>query len=97
VEHGETGYVVEGEDIQSMGAFMVHLAQSPSMRKNFGKAGRKRVEQEYNYESLSGRLVAIFQTFARHVPGACLLDTLECGVAAKKTGMPPLVLESTAT
>jgi glycosyltransferase involved in cell wall biosynthesis len=84
VQHGKTGYVVEREDIQGMAAFMVQLARAPSMRMNFGEAGRKRVEQEYNYESLSDRLVAIFQRFARQARRASLLEMLERGVPAKK-------------
>lgn len=65
VQHGRTGYVVDWDDIEGMATRMVELAQSPSLRREFGEAGRRRAEQEYNYESLSDRLVAIFQKFAR--------------------------------
>jgi glycosyltransferase involved in cell wall biosynthesis len=85
VQHDKTGYVVEEEDTQGMAAFMVQLARSPSMRLNFGETGRKRVEQEYNYESLAGRLVAIFQTFAAQQRRASLVEMLECGVLTGKT------------
>jgi glycosyltransferase involved in cell wall biosynthesis len=85
VQHDKTGMVVAGEDTQGMAAFMVQLARSRSMRMNFGEAGRKRVEQDYNYESLSGRLVAVFQSFARQVSRTSLLEMLEHGIPAKKT------------
>jgi glycosyltransferase involved in cell wall biosynthesis len=64
VRHGETGYVVEIGDIEGMAARMVQLARSPSTRKQFGEAGRKCAEQEYGYDGLAERIMAIFQTFA---------------------------------
>jgi len=64
---------------------MVRLARSPSTRLNFGDTGRKRVEQEYDYESLAGRLVAIFHSFAARQRRACLLEMLERGVPTRKT------------
>jgi len=84
VQHGKTGYVVEGEDIEGMAAFMIRLARSPSLRMNLGEAGRLRVEQEYNYESLSERLIAIFRRFANRQRNASLIEMLEPGVAAGK-------------
>jgi glycosyltransferase involved in cell wall biosynthesis len=83
-QHGDTGYVVEPDDIQSMAAYMVRLAQSPSTRTALGEAGRKRVEQEYNYESLSSRLMASFQSFARQTHNAALVEMLERGVPGAK-------------
>jgi glycosyltransferase involved in cell wall biosynthesis len=85
VQHDKTGYVVEGEDTQGMAAFMVQLARSPSIRLNFGETGRKRVEQEYNYESLAGRLVAIFNSFAAQQRRTFLLEMLKRGVPTSKT------------
>jgi len=85
VQHGKTGYVVEREDTQGMAAFMVRLARSRSTRLNFGETGRKRVEQEYNYESLAGRLVAIFHSFAAQSWRTSLLEMLERGVPTRKT------------
>jgi glycosyltransferase involved in cell wall biosynthesis len=86
VQHGKTGYVVEQEDTQGMAAFMVQLAQSPSMRTDFGKAGRERVEQEYNYESLADRLVGIFYSFAAQQRRTVLCESLECSAPGRKTG-----------
>jgi len=85
VQHGKTGYVVEMNDIQGLAACMVQLARSPSMRKEFGEAGRKRVEQEYNYESLGNRLIAIFRSFARKQRRVFLLEMLERGIPTRKT------------
>jgi glycosyltransferase involved in cell wall biosynthesis len=98
VQHGKTGYVVEPEDTQGMAGLMVRLARTPSMRMNFGEAGRIRVEQEYNYESLSGRLIAIIQRFARQLRRVSIHDMLERGVPAKKpeTLSGALVLDGSA-
>lgn len=77
VRHEKTGYVVEREDTQGMADFIVRLAQSPSMRLQFGEAGRKRVEQEYNYASLAPRLIGIFQNFAAQAGRASLENQLD--------------------
>lgn len=83
VQPGKTGYVVEMDDTRGLAAFMVELAQSPATCRNFGEAGRKCVEQEYNDESLAGRLAAIFQNFARQQRRYSLCELLEHGVTAK--------------
>jgi len=84
VQHDKTGYVVEPQDAQGMAAFMVQLAQAPSMRKSFGEAGRQRVEELYNYESLSDRLTAIFQNFAARSRRNSLLEMLPRRAPAKR-------------
>lgn len=75
VLHGETGYVVECEDVTSMSSYMVWLAQSASLRRELGEAGRKRVELEYSHERLAGRLAALIHGFARqhHKRAICRL------------------------
>jgi glycosyltransferase involved in cell wall biosynthesis len=83
VQHDKTGMVVAGEDTQGMAAFMVQLARSHSMRMKFGEAGRKRVEQEYNFASLSNRLLAIFQKFACQAKRDTLLEMLERGIRSE--------------
>jgi glycosyltransferase involved in cell wall biosynthesis len=80
VEHDKTGYVVKPDDAPSMAAFMVRLAQSPSLRMELGEAGRKRVEQEYDYESLSARLMAKFHSFAVLKQEPRLCELLEHGL-----------------
>jgi glycosyltransferase involved in cell wall biosynthesis len=85
VQHGRTGFVVAPDDPQGLAAFMVQLAQSPSLRTDFGEAGRKRVEQEYDYESLANRLVEIFRRFASQHQRTFLLELLENELPAGKT------------
>lgn len=88
VQQGETGYVVEHGDAQGMADFMVRLAQSPTMRLNFGAAGRKRVEQEYNYESLSDRLRLVFRGFASQHGRYRLVQVLDRSLPVKETSLP---------
>jgi glycosyltransferase involved in cell wall biosynthesis len=64
VKHGQTGYVVTGEDIAKMAGFMVQLAQSPALREALGRTGRQRAEKEYSFESLTERLLDSFHLFA---------------------------------
>lgn len=82
VKHGQTGYVMEPDDVRSMAAFMIQLAQSPVTRKELGEAARKRVEQEYNSKSLAERLVAVFHDFACQHQKNTLCELLEHGVRA---------------
>ena len=92
VQDGRTGYIVEGEDIAGMAASMVQLVQSSEMRMKFGEAGRTRVEQQYGYRLLSGRLFAIFHSFAKQLRRTSLADILENGVPRRETSTE-LVLE----
>ena len=85
VQHGKTGYVVEMNDIEGLAACMVQFARSASMREEFGEAGRRRVEQEYNYESLSTRLVGIFRSMATQARRASLIELLQGAVPAERT------------
>ncbi|MDE3066479.1 MAG: glycosyltransferase family 4 protein [Verrucomicrobiota bacterium] len=82
VQHGTTGFVVEPEDVRGMAALMVQLAQSPWMRRSFGEAGRKRVEQEYDETGLAERLPALFHGFASQCRRHALCELLERGEVA---------------
>jgi hypothetical protein len=68
---------------------MVQLAQSPASCRSLGEAGRKRVEQEYGFESLADRLLANFHTVARRQRRHALCVLLENGVAAKASPALP--------
>ena len=89
VQHSKTGYVVAPEDTPGMAALMVRLAQSPSLRTDLGEAGRKRVEQEYDYESLSDRLMGILHSFAARHRRTAVCEMLKRDVSARKTGTFP--------
>jgi len=60
----QTGFVVEGSDIQSMAERMAELALCAATRTRLGAEGRSRVAEEYNYASLPTRLLTVFRDFA---------------------------------
>ena len=84
VQDGKTGYLVEADDTRNMAEFMVQLARSPERRRNLGEAGRKRVEQEYNCESLAERLVAVIHRFACQNRRTSLCEWLEHNFATNR-------------
>ncbi|HWX21811.1 MAG TPA: glycosyltransferase family 4 protein [Candidatus Binatia bacterium] len=92
VREGETGYMVDADDTRSMSAYMVRLAQSPVTRETFGAAGRKRVEEDYGYELLADRLVAILGGFARQYRRQSLCALLQRGEFTKNPGAIPASL-----
>lgn len=90
VRHGETGYVVRPQDTTSMAGWLVHLAQSPSLRVDLGEAGRKRVEEEYAFESLSGLVIGVLHELAERHGKAASLETLQRHVpSGASEALPP--------
>jgi len=57
------------------------------MRLNFGETGRKRVEQEYSYESLPDRLMLILRRFASQQGRSGLVQILDHSVPVKETSI----------
>jgi len=85
VQHGQTGFVVQPDDAPSLANSIVKLAQSPPLRVEFGEAGRQRVEQEYDHESLADRLFGIFRRFAGQQQRTALFELLERSVPNRTT------------
>jgi glycosyltransferase involved in cell wall biosynthesis len=50
VIHGETGFVVPPRDPNAISNAIISLARDPGLRREFGAAGRKRVEQEFSID-----------------------------------------------
>ncbi len=66
VQDGVTGYVVPFDDHQRLADCIVELAGSPTLRRQLGAAGRKRVEDEYGFADLAPRLLSIYRDIAVH-------------------------------
>ncbi len=64
VRQNKTGFIVPEAQVEKMADCMADLALSPATRTRLGTEGRRRVAQEYNYEWLSVRLLALFGDFA---------------------------------
>lgn len=76
VQDGVTGYVVPFDDIDGMAERMVHLAKSPSLRRQLGEAGRRRVERSYSFEGLSDRLLSIYRRIAQQLDNRRVMSIL---------------------
>lgn len=61
VEHGETGFLVEEDDAESMGRHLADLLQDRTRGRKMGLAGRDRVGREFT----TGRMVAAFAQLYR--------------------------------
>ena len=50
VIHGETGYVVDGEDVGEIAARCIELLKDETLRLRMGKRGREWVESDWQWE-----------------------------------------------
>jgi glycogen synthase len=51
VAEGETGYLVPTEDIEALQAALKKILSDPALREQMGAASRRRVEENYSWES----------------------------------------------
>jgi glycosyltransferase involved in cell wall biosynthesis len=77
VDDGVTGHIVQPDDARGMGECIVRLVHNPSLIAQMGEAGRRRGEQDYNFNSLAERLLSVFSAFARTHRKTSLLERLE--------------------
>jgi glycosyltransferase involved in cell wall biosynthesis len=61
VTRAKAGYVVDFDDATRMAERMVHLAKHPEVRGHLGCNGRQAVEENYDFESLPGRLLTTYK------------------------------------
>jgi colanic acid/amylovoran biosynthesis glycosyltransferase len=65
VEHEVTGLLVRERDPEALAARLADLAKDPGRRAWLARAGRARVEREYDIERLNDRLVTLFAGLSR--------------------------------
>ncbi len=68
VGEGETGYLVNGDDIITFAERLVHLAQHPDVAEQFGAAARAKAEREYGVDNFDQRILEQFTKYAK-LPG----------------------------
>jgi glycosyltransferase involved in cell wall biosynthesis len=95
VENGVTGYILKPDDVTGMGEHILGLALNPSLPAQMGEAARRRVEQDYNFNSLAERLLSVFSTFARAQRRAPLLKLLEQRTAVSDISQVPATVAAT--
>jgi phosphatidylinositol alpha-1,6-mannosyltransferase len=59
VRDGETGYLVDGRDVDDVAGRLITLLGDPGLRARMGRAGRAWVEAEWRWDVLAGRLRAL--------------------------------------
>ena len=64
VQDDVTGYVASFDDIEGMAQRVLRLANTPSLRRRFGDAGRERVAQTYSYAGLARCLLGTYRLIA---------------------------------
>jgi glycosyltransferase involved in cell wall biosynthesis len=64
VQHDDTGAVVAFDDVDALIASLVRLSRSPELRTAMGKAGRRRVEDEYSYDRLLHGMLSTYEVIA---------------------------------
>lgn len=89
VLHDQTGYVVDEPIVEALAERMVELACSPAVRLRLGTAGRRRVVQEYDYESLAVRLLSVFSELSAQSRRHRLLKSLPPWFPVAQSNPPP--------
>lgn len=76
VESGVTGYVVPFDNVAQVADRILLLAKSKDQRDRLGGAGRRRVEEFYDFNGLADRLLCIYRATATRLDIGRLLDIL---------------------
>lgn len=65
VSEGETGFLVPRDDCEALRSKMGMLLQSSDLRARMGRAGRRRYEQEFAFDLMLNRTMAVYETVVR--------------------------------
>ena len=58
VADGQTGYVLDRDDVNGIGDRITQLLQNPAQAQRFGGAGRLRAEQGFTWDTVASRMIA---------------------------------------
>ena len=61
VEHEETGLLVGPEDTGALAAAISRLIDDPDLRRQFGEAGRRRMQSEFSIDTMADKHVALYE------------------------------------
>lgn len=61
VLEGETGFVVDGRDVESVAERLVRLLRDPELRTRMGAAGRAWVERDWRWDIVAARLTDLLR------------------------------------
>ncbi len=65
VVHGETGLLIDPEDIEGFGKAIVSLVENENLRREMGIKGRKRVEERFDWRSSIKMMTDIYRQMSR--------------------------------
>jgi glycosyltransferase involved in cell wall biosynthesis len=60
ISHGETGFLFPPGDHIALRSQLLQLMENPTLRRQFGSAGRKRAEQEFSLERHNSALMQLY-------------------------------------
>jgi glycosyltransferase involved in cell wall biosynthesis len=66
VEDGVNGLLVPVKDSKALAKAMIHLIQDPALRERMGKAGRAKIEQEFEERSVIKKVMESYSKEALH-------------------------------
>ena len=70
VREGETGILVDPDDVGAVAAGINELLGNPERRKQLGAAGRRAVETFYNWDRVARDFIRIEASYSLVSPGA---------------------------
>lgn len=62
VDHEKTGLLVPVKDAKALAQAMTRMIENPEMRERMGKAGRKKVEQEFDERIVIEKIIKVYNT-----------------------------------
>jgi glycosyltransferase involved in cell wall biosynthesis len=62
IKNGETGYVVEREDVPAFAEVLLRLLRDPDLRRRMGAAGRRRVEADFSPARMCRDMTQVYQS-----------------------------------
>ncbi|WKB53898.1 glycosyltransferase [Eleftheria terrae] len=68
VEHGHTGLIAAAEHPPSLAAAMIELGRQPDLARRMGQAGRQRVERQFTWDAVAGRIQGVLRDQYRVCP-----------------------------
>lgn len=61
IVEGETGYFIQMDDVQNMSERLRDLVKDPELRLRMGQSGRSRVEEHFNLQHISDKIVDLLK------------------------------------
>ena len=61
VEDGVTGYLVPSGDVALLRQWLQELIESPTLRTQMGQAGRRRFEEQFQFEAMFQKTLGVYE------------------------------------